>query len=259
MYIDDLKSTFMGMGSYFLGGKIGEILSASLVFWQILLGPAFAQAPKQTILNEYGLKVISTKIAYFEDIKLFPNKKMVAVTGFVHPLQTSWSYATTNNFTHQILYKKPVAYVRLPAALALEKVADTLKKLGFGIRLFDAYRPYSVTKKMWEIVPDDNYAANPATGSGHNRGIAVDLTLVDITTGKELEMPTAFDNFSDTAHHDFMKLSNKILINRRLLKSTMEKYGFMALPTEWWHYSLPNPKDYEILDIDFKDMKKLMK
>lgn len=249
----------MGMGNYFLDGKIGELLLAGLIFCQIVLVPAFAQAPKQTILNVYGLKVIATQGEYLEYLKLSPNKKMVALAHFIHPLQTSWSYTTAANFTHHILYKKPVAYLRLPAALALEKVADTLKKLGFGIKLFDAYRPYSVTIKMWEIVPDDNYAANPATGSGHNRGIAVDLTLVDLTTGKELEMPTAFDNFSDTAHHDFMQLSNKILINRSLLKNIMEQYGYKALPTEWWHYSLPNAKDYEILDIDFKDMKKLMK
>ena len=117
---------------------------------------------------------------------------------------------------------------------------------------------YSVTEKFWELVHDERYVANPAKGSGHNRGIAVDLTIINLKTGKELDMGTGFDNFSDTAHHAFTKLSEEVLQNRDLLKSTMEKFGFKALDTEWWHYFLANGNKFEILDIDFKKQKKAL-
>jgi D-alanyl-D-alanine dipeptidase len=110
---------------------------------------------------------------------------------------------------------------------------------------------------MWEKVKDDRYAADPSKGSGHNRGAAVDLTLIDATTGEELPMGTGFDNFSDTVHSDFKNLSPEILKNRDLLKTIMEKYGFKQLSTEWWHFYLPNSSSFELLDISFSGLKKL--
>jgi zinc D-Ala-D-Ala dipeptidase len=104
---------------------------------------------------------------------------------------------------------------------------------------------------------DDRYVADPKKGSGHNRGIAVDLTIVNLQTAEELPMGTGYDNFSDTAHHTFTSLPEKILQNRNLLKALMEKYGFKLFETEWWHYSLPDPKNFEILDIPFKKLGKL--
>lgn len=242
----------------FKGSKISEILLLAIIMLNLMSFTAgCSPKPNNVPVNGFGLKVIKWKTTYSKITILDTNKKIVLLRRFVSPLQTELVYATANNFTHQVLYKKPEAYLRLPAALALQKVADTLKLLGYGVKVFDAYRPYSVTKKMWRIVPNDNYAADPTKGSGHNRGIAVDLTLVDLKTGKELAMPTPFDSFSDTAHHNFMNLSKDVLQNRALLKSTMEQYGFLALPTEWWHYSLPNPKNYDLLDIDFNHLKHL--
>ncbi len=239
----------------FKDSKIGEnFILAIFVCISMMLTSSCAPQANSVPTNRYGLKVIKWKRTYMALTSMDSSKKMVLVSRFVSPLQTEWFYATTHNFTHQVLYKHPQAYLRLPAALALKKVADTLKTIGYGIKLFDAYRPYSVTQKMWTIVPDDNYAADPAKGSGHNRGIAVDLTLIDLKTGQELAMPTPFDNFSDTAHHSFMNLSKTVLQNRALLKNTMEQYGFIALPTEWWHYSLPNSKEYDLLDLDFREL-----
>jgi zinc D-Ala-D-Ala dipeptidase len=141
--------------------------------------------------------------------------------------------------------------MRLPAARALSKVQDELNKQGLGLKIYDAYRPYFVTEKFWELVHDDRYVADPKKGSGHNRGIAVDLTIIDFRTKKELVMPTGFDNFTDSAHHDFVNLPDEILKNRKLLKETMEKFGFVEFPTEWWHYSLPHPENYEVMDLPF--------
>jgi len=135
-------------------------------------------------------------------------------------------------------------------------VQKELNENGVGLKIFDAYRPYSVTVKFWELVHDERYVANPSKGSGHNRGIAVDLTIINLKTGRELNMGTGFDNFSDTAHQTFTSLPEEILQNRVLLKSTMEKYGFKALDTEWWHFFLTDGSRFEILDIEFKKLKK---
>jgi D-alanyl-D-alanine dipeptidase len=155
------------------------------------------------------------------------------------------------------LYPKiTTTYLRSPAAKALLHVQIELNEMGLGLKIFDAYRPYSVTEKMWEPIQDDRYVADPKKGSGHNRGIAVDLTIINLKTKAELNMGTGFDNFSDTAHQTFTALPEEILRNRKLLKSLMEKYEFKPLETEWWHYSLPNAKDFELLDISFKSLKK---
>ena len=129
-----------------------------------------------------------------------------------------------------------------------------LNEMGLGLKIFDAYRPYAVTEKFWELVHDERYVANPANGSGHNRGTSLDLTIIYLENGQELNMGTDFDNFTDTAHHSFTNLPESILQNRMLLKSLMEQNGFKALETEWWHYSLPNSKQYELLNLSFKKL-----
>jgi D-alanyl-D-alanine dipeptidase len=174
--------------------------------------------------------------------------------GFLFDLR----YAGTNNFMHQKLYPPiKTTYLRKAAADSLVSVQHELNKQGLGLKIFDAYRPYSVTEKLWEPVKDDRYAADPKKGSGHNRGIAVDLTIINLNDDKELDMGTGFDNFSDTAHHSFAHLTEAVLQNRLFLKTIMEKHGFKALESEWWHYYLPNPALFELLDIDFKKLKQL--
>jgi len=110
--------------------------------------------------------------------------------------------------------------------------------------------------KMWDLIGDERYVANPSKGSGHNRGLAIDLTLINLSNDNELDMGTGFDNFTDTAHHVFRNLPSTVLQNRTLLKETMEKYGFRSFETEWWHYSWPNDRNYEVLDLDFKKLEK---
>jgi D-alanyl-D-alanine dipeptidase len=185
---------------------------------------------------------------------------MMDIKKYIPSITLDLKYASTKNFMKTKLYPSiKTTFLRKEAAEALHKVQQELKKQGFGLKIFDAYRPYSVTEKMWEPVQDDRYAADPKKGSGHNRGIAVDLTLINLRTKKELNMGTSFDNFSDTAHIDFTNLPTDILQNRMLLKNTMEKYGFKVLDTEWWHFYLPNAKTYELLNVSFKDLKKRVK
>ncbi len=209
--------------------------------------PGFVRPPVTDKLSDYRARVKNDSANKMTELKSF-------IPGIVYDLR----YATTNNFMHRLMYPQntTITFMRLPAAIALKQVQKELNENGLGLKIFDAYRPYSVTVKFWELVHDERYVANPSKGSGHNRGIAVDLTIIQLKTGKELNMGTGFDNFTDTAHQTFTRLPEEILQNRGLLRSTMEKYGFRALDTEWWHFFLANGNKFEILDIDFK---KLMK
>lgn len=200
-----------------------------------------------------NIKVIDKIKVYRQQVAQDRNYKMVELRRHIPTLVYDLRYATANNFTGRVLYnQKKQTFLRWPVAQALKKVQTELIKQGIGLKVFDAYRPYSVTKKMWELIKDERYVANPAKGSGHNRGIAVDVTLIDLTTGIELEMGTAYDAFTDTAHHSFKNLPHLILQNRQLLKNCMAAAGFAALETEWWHYSWPNAANYEVLNIPFK-------
>lgn len=144
-------------------------------------------------------------------------------------------YATSDNFLKQAVYDCGECYLRKSTAKALVKANKEFKSLGYRIKLFDCYRPLSVQKKMWKILPGTHYVANPAKGSKHNRGAAVDLTLVD-AQGKELDMGTPFDFFGKKAHHNCTTLPKKVLENRKLLKDVLNKYNFKSIFSEWWHY-----------------------
>ncbi|MBA2250175.1 MAG: M15 family metallopeptidase [Chitinophagaceae bacterium] len=232
----------------------GQILILSL----LLLSHYFAAFGQDTILNKYGLWVINDIKTLRATIIKDPGKQMIDLQKFIPAIYIDLKYAGPNNFMHKKLYKNATAtFLRMPAASALQQVQIELSASGLALKVFDAYRPYAVTLEMWEPIKDDRYVADPKIGSGHNRGIAVDITLIDLHTKKELDMGTGFDNFSDTAHQTFTALPAQIIKNRKLLKSVMEKHGFKALDSEWWHYSLPNAKDFELLNVSFKSLEKM--
>jgi zinc D-Ala-D-Ala dipeptidase len=146
-------------------------------------------------------------------------------------------YATTNNFTKKKIYDCGKCYMRPEAAKALVKVHNELEsKLGYGLKVFDCFRPRPYQQRLWDIVPNPDYVTPPNKGSMHSRGLAVDLTIVD-QNGKELDMGTEFDFFGKEAHTDYKGHSDIINKNRALLTSTMAKYGFKGIRTEWWHFS----------------------
>ena len=185
-------------------------------------------------------------------------KLLVELKSIVPNIRYELRYATKNNFTGKRIYPANTdqTYMISEAAEALKNISQVLSKSNLGIVVWDAYRPFNATVKFWNLIHDERYVANPAKGSGHNRGIAIDMSLYDLSNGKLVEMPTGFDNFSDTAHHDFMSLDNEKIKNRLFLKNLMEQYGFQSFQTEWWHYSWPNNKGYEILNIPFRKLKK---
>jgi len=220
--------------------------------------PIFSTVPFTGLSQETKLKVIADYGEYESQVRLDSNLRMVELRSLIPGLTYDLRYATRNNFMKRAMYPTGTkeTFLRLPAARALQKVEEELNKVGLGLKIFDAYRPYSVTVKFWELVGDERYVANPAKGSGHNRGIAVDLTIIDLALGIELNMGTGFDNFTDTAHQDFKKLPQNILQHRELLRSTMTKHGFLIYADEWWHYFYPGGNKFDVLDLEFKKLKK---
>ena len=122
------------------------------------------------------------------------------------------------------------------------------------MKIFDAYRPYTVTRKFFEIASDKNFVANPKDGSRHNRGCAIDLTLINLKTGKELAMPTPYDSFAPEAASDFNDLPMDVIKNRDLLRTVMEKNNFRVLNNEWWHFDFIGWRNFELMDIPFEDL-----
>lgn len=187
-----------------------------------------------------------------------PELELVELKQAIPSIRYDLKYAQADNFVGQPMYptETQCTFLRRDPALALKNLQEELAEKGLGLKIWDAYRPYSVTVAFWELIHDERYVANPAKGSGHNRGIAVDLTLIRLNTGAELPMGTGFDHFSDTAHHRFTQLPEEILQNRQLLLTSMEKQGFKSYAEEWWHYSWPEPGRFQVLNIPFKKLRR---
>ncbi|QES89526.1 M15 family metallopeptidase [Rhizosphaericola mali] len=207
------------------------------------------------IYGKSGAQLTSIKSVSQYEKSVPKNKRLVLLSQYIPNLKENISYSTTHNFTKQVLYHDFQPFATIEMAEALQKANQALNESGFGILLFDAYRPYHITQLMWKIVPDDRYAANPAHGSDHNRGTAVDISLYDLKTGKELAMPTEFDNFTEKAHRSYMQLSATQIKNRKILEDAMIAVGLKPLSTEWWHFSLSNSKIYPLLDLDYTELK----
>lgn len=162
-------------------------------------------------------------------------------------------YATKNNFVGRPVYKEARAFLQRPAAEALVKVNESLKPLGYGLVVFDGYRPWSITKLFWDVTPPDkhNFVADPAKGSIHNRGCAVDLSLYDLKTGKEIQMTGNYDEMTKRSYSDYKGGSEEERKMRDLLRSKMEAFGFTVLHDEWWHFDYKDWKDYQITNEPF--------
>ena len=164
-------------------------------------------------------------------------------------------YATSNNFLGRPVYTEARAFLQKPAAEALVRANKSLRKKGYGLIIHDGYRPWSVTKIFWDATPDDKkqFVADPSQGSRHNRGCAVDLSLYDLNIGKEVVMPSEYDEMSDRSHINYTGGSEDQRRLRDLLRSAMESEGFAVYEPEWWHYDYKDWKEYPILNISFSE------
>jgi D-alanyl-D-alanine dipeptidase len=187
--------------------------------------------------------------------------ELVNVKEFIPDIVLDLKYNTEDNFLDQKCYTTDECYLTRALLERVILVQDSLKNItfhdgnsypqGLGLLIWDGYRPRAVQYLMWEILPDPTFVANPTSGSRHNRGEAVDVTLIDRSTGHELPMPTYFDDFTPAAAHGYMNLPANVIANRELLKRMMEQVGGLSpYSAEWWHYSLPI--GYPLLDFQLK-------
>jgi len=181
----------------------------------------------QTVISDVG-----TKSQTVVNDTAFVNLKDYS-KDFIYDMK----YATSDNFLKAKVYDCAECFLRLKTVKAMIEANATFMKMGYKIKIFDCYRPLDIQKRMWKIVPNPSYVADPAKGSIHNRGGAVDITLVD-SNGAELNMGTPFDFFGIEASHNYQNLSQEIKDNRELLKRTMMEKGFNIIDSEWWHYNL---------------------
>ena len=205
--------------------------------------------------SKYGLKA-TTYNEYVQSVKANPDKELINLETFVPGLVLDLRYATTNNFTGEKIYNLARAYSRKPVAIALKKIQADLKSQGLGIKIFDGYRPYKATVKFYEVYHDTTYVASPYRGSRHNRGCALDLTVINLKTGEELRMPTGFDSFKKEAWPTTPVSDPEVKKNRDLLINAMEKHGFKVNSSEWWHFDFIGWQKFEVLDIDFEELEK---
>ncbi len=219
----------------------------------MLLIPLFTSAQKKTG-NPYGLQVINSyenyRSSYIED----PNNQLVEIKKAIPNIALDIRYATRNNFMNQVMYKEARAFARKPVVAQLKRVQSALNKKGYGLKIFDGYRPYTVTQAFYKKAKHKNFVANPKKGSKHNRGCAIDLTLIDLKTGKEVQMPTPYDSFAPEASPSYSNLPPAVIKNRALLITTMQSYGFRVLSNEWWHFDFIGWKKYPLMDIPFEKL-----
>ena len=195
-----------------------KILLLILLF---LPSPVLSQGKyglRPTLLNEYR-----------ESLESNPENELVDLEKYIPTIVLDIRYATTNNFTNEKVYSMAKAYARKPVAEALKKAQAEFAKLGVGVKMYDAYRPYSATVKFYELYRDTNYVASPYRGSRHNRGCALDMTIVYLKTGKELKMPTEFDSFRKEAWPTTPVKDPEIKRNRDLIIRVMEKNGLKSM------------------------------
>jgi len=181
---------------------------------------------------------------------------LVEISKFIPGVQLDLRYGTTNNITGRVLYPEARAFLAPDPAMALKKVHMNLGRHGLGIRIWDAYRPQSVSFALWDATPESqkHYVADPYEGSRHNRATTVDETLFNLATGQPLNMPTDFDDFSERASPDFDEPDEEKRNNRDLLREEMEAHGFIVNEHEWWHYDWHEWADYPILDIPIEEL-----
>ena len=167
-------------------------------------------------------------------------------------------YATANNFLGRPVYTQARAFLQRPAAEALVRAHRALRQQGYGLVIHDGYRPWSVTKVFWDATPEDKkiFVADPAKGSRHNRGCAVDLSLYDLKTGKTVEMPSGYDEMSERSHITYAGGSSEARARREVLRAAMEREGFAVYEPEWWHYDYKDWSSYPILNISFSEIGK---
>jgi D-alanyl-D-alanine dipeptidase len=204
-----------------------------------------------------SIALINCKAKPPQETGEFKPTDLVELTRLDTSIHLDIRYATSNNFVGRPVYKEARAFLQRPAAGALLRVSASLKPLGYGLVVFDGYRPWSITKLFWKVTPADkhNFVADPAKGSKHNRGCAVDLSLYDLTTSKEIEMTGNYDEMTKRSYPNYTGGTSEQRKMRDLLRSKMEAQGFTVYEYEWWHFDYKDWKEYKITNVPFSKIR----
>jgi len=217
---------------------------------------------RQTLFFSIFLSLILCSLAFAQERPdRIPNSReadLVELIDLDSSFKLDVRYARTDNFVGKVVYPEARVFLQRPAAEAVLRVHKKLAEMGYGLMLFDGYRPWSVTKIFWEVTPEDKrmFVANPKNGSKHNRGCAVDLTIYDLKSGLPLTMPSEFDEFTDRANPNYSGGTEEQRRNRDLLRRLMEEEGFTVNSNEWWHFDFKDWEKYDIYDIPFSEIGK---
>ena len=248
---DGSRVTFGRAGN----GRATQLTVGGLVFPRRNLGPASGgQLHVTPVRPVEQLRPIALAATPPSEPPSARAPDLVELTALDPTIKLEIRYATTNNFLGSRMYTQARAFMQRPAAEALVRVSSELRKRGYGLLVHDAYRPWYVTRIFWDATPADRkwLVANPAHGSNHNRGCAVDLTLYDLGTGRTVQMVSTYDESTDRAYADYPGGTSLERWYRALLRSAMESQGFSANPQEWWHFDYKDWRDYPIMNIPFE-------
>jgi len=214
------------------------------------------------LLTILALVVIVPGVCYAQgppkETGTFRKPDLVELIKLDRSIKLDIRYATSNNFLGRPVYTEARAFLQRPAAEALVRANKALRKRGYGLIIHDGYRPWSVTKIFWDATPADKkqFVADPTQGSRHNRGCAVDLSLFDLKTGKEVVMPSGYDEMTERSHINYKGGAEEQRRLRDMLRITMEAEGFAVYEPEWWHYDYKDWKEYPILNISFSEIRR---
>jgi D-alanyl-D-alanine dipeptidase len=235
----------------------GEIQLGRVTLRRLAMGPADGgQLRVQPVRAVAELLQIDRNLTSPADSGAFRVPDLVEPARLDSSIHLDVRYATTNNFLGSVFYSSAHAFLQRPAADALVRAAHGLRRLGYGLLIHDAYRPWYVTKVFWDATPPESrwLVANPAQGSKHNRGAAVDITLYELATGKPVEMPSTYDEATPRATADFPGGTSRQRWHRALLRRVLEAEGFAANPSEWWHFDYRDWQRYPILNRTFEEL-----
>ena len=205
-----------------------------------------------------GLVAVSIAVGQPDESgKKFRADNLVELIKLDSTIKLDIRYATQNNFMKRMMYAEARAFLQRPAAEAVVRVSKKLHGKGLGLLVFDGYRPWAVTKQFWDETPPEkrNFVADPQKGSKHNRGCAVDLSLYDLKSGKEIRMPSPYDDFTERASPLYKGGTSTQRRMRDLLRKAMEEEGFTVDPGEWWHFDYKDWREYKVLNVPFERLR----
>ena len=252
--------TFMGPRLYDAERVVlraGEIQLGGMTLHRLAMGPADGgQLRLQPLRPVAELLQIDRRLIPPAESGAFLAPDLVEPARLDSTIHLDVRYATTNNFLGSVFYSSAHAFLQRPAADALVRATRVLRPLGYGLLIHDAYRPWYVTKVFWDATPPASrwLVADPAQGSKHNRGAAVDITLYDLASGRPVEMPSTYDEATPRAVADFPGGTSRQRWHRALLRRVLEAEGFAVNPSEWWHFDYRDWQRYPILNRTFEDL-----